>query len=126
MSRGNYPRFAKILATWLLIGLALGVLGGLETLVTTEGDVGLGLMVVALGLVIGLVTGLLYAVVHRDEVLPQQGESRMRRKVLLVAVGTSLLMAASIVRVSDGPVLFRAVLIGLAAIPLVALLRLRK
>jgi hypothetical protein len=58
---------AKAIAIWLPIGAGAGVIGGLELYVVTEGDVLRSLAVVALGVLVGLVTGLLYTLVHRKE-----------------------------------------------------------
>jgi VIT1/CCC1 family predicted Fe2+/Mn2+ transporter len=56
----------KVIAVWVGIGLGLGILGAVETFITSEGNMRLSLTMVGLGLILGLVTGLLYSLVHRD------------------------------------------------------------
>ena len=67
MGHGGGLTKPKVLAIWLAIGSGLGVIGGLEVLVVTEGDVFRSLAVVGLGVLVGLVTGLLYTLVHRKD-----------------------------------------------------------
>jgi hypothetical protein len=56
----------KVIAVWVGIGFGLGILGPVETFITSAGNMRLTQTMVGLGLVVGLVTGLLYSLVHRD------------------------------------------------------------
>jgi hypothetical protein len=67
VGRGGKLTKAKAFAIWLAIGSGAGVIGGLELYVFTEGDVLRSLAGAALGVLVGLVTGLLYILVHRKE-----------------------------------------------------------
>lgn len=116
---------AKVLGIWLAIGLGAGVLGGLEILVSSGGNVGLSLAMVGVGVLIGLLTGIIYALLYRNR-LSRRSVSMAPQDWLLVAAVILLSMASRIVRLSGGPGPVHALLLGLAFIPLVALLRRRR
>lgn len=121
MGHGGGLTKPKVLAIWLAIGSGAGVIGGLQLYVATDGNVLRSLAGVGLGVLVGLVTGLLYTLVHRKDFSTHQGFPMWQRLLFLLAV-VALSTAAGFVRALDGPVLLEWLLLAFGAIVLIIIM----
>lgn len=114
----------RMLAIWLAMGLAGGLIGALEVYIVSDGDVLWSLAIVGLGLGLGLIIGIIFALFFSDRPVTRAASPVLT--IVALAAFTVLVVLAHIYRVAGGSWLVYTLLMLVALIPGIVLLRSRR
>ncbi len=103
----------EVMAAYMLLGLGLGLLGGINLMVANDGNLRVGLLGIAIGLSVGFAGGIMRVIYLRysspssSAPLPKDVPAQAQRTVVI-----ALAVVSGLVRAAGGPPLIYLPLLG--------------